>query len=411
MNKPSGYVDIDRLQAETTLEEAAAKCGVTLDAKGSGKEVRIDCPFGCHGDHTGRKEISINVENPQKVFMCHAYQCGFRGNLLTLMHGWLTGSRPRGGRLKGEEFQRVRGVLAGDAQSRTDRSAPPKSAEKADSPTPEPPRNIPLIDSPDARIRELDNIDAKFVVDVAAMNPAAAAYVRCHPCLSPESMKKWRCGYLPNDGGGDKRGWSLRGGIVYPVFSEDGKVLAWVGRDVRYEEKEREWSRLSPPERVGKEAPAKHRFPKGFHRGIELFGQQVSRLQEPGYREFIAEHGIIVVEGFNDVIGLDNIGIPSVGIMSNRLTEAQGERIAKRARDLADGKVTLMFDCEPSGLEGAKEALWYFAEQRLDVRLAWTPKMHRGKFAGRQPESLTREDWEWIGEGGTSVSQAVERAS
>jgi hypothetical protein len=75
------------------------------------------------------------------------------------------------------------------------------------------------------------------------MNPAAAAYVRQHPCLSPESMRKWRCGYLPNDGGGDKRGWSLRGSIIYPVLSESGQVLAWVGRDVNYEQKEREFAR------------------------------------------------------------------------------------------------------------------------------------------------------------------------
>lgn len=90
MNRP-GYIDVDKLQAETTLEAAAAKCGVTLDIKGSGPEVRIDCPFGCAGDHRGRKEVAINTDNPQKVFQCHAYQCGFRGNLLTLMHGWLTG--------------------------------------------------------------------------------------------------------------------------------------------------------------------------------------------------------------------------------------------------------------------------------------------------------------------------------
>src|SRR5687767_454562 len=143
---------------------------------------------------------------------------------------------------------------------------------------------MPLIASDDERVRELHNIDEKFVVDVASMNPAAAAYVRQHLCLSPESMKKWRCGYLPNDGGGDKRGWSLRGGIVYPVLSEDGNVLAWVGRDVRYDEKERDWSRLTPVERTGKELPTKHRFPKGILRGMELFGQHSSRLREPGYR-------------------------------------------------------------------------------------------------------------------------------
>ena len=36
------------------------------------------------------------------------------------------------------------------------------------------------------------------------MNPTAASYIRRHPALSSESMTKWRCGYLPNDGGGDK---------------------------------------------------------------------------------------------------------------------------------------------------------------------------------------------------------------
>jgi len=107
------YIDVDRLQAETSLEEAAAKCGVQLDVRQSGKEARIDCPFGCEGDHQGRKEIAVNTEHPQKVFYCHAYQCGFRGNLLTLMHGWLTGKKPAGDRLKGAEFNRVKGMLAG----------------------------------------------------------------------------------------------------------------------------------------------------------------------------------------------------------------------------------------------------------------------------------------------------------
>jgi hypothetical protein len=117
MNKP-GYIDVDKLQAETTLEEAAAKCGIPLDMKGTGAEVRIDCPFSCAGDHCGRKEIAINTENPQKVFQCHAYQCGFRGNMLTLLHGFLTGTKPTGEKLKGEEFQRVKKVLAGSGEPR-----------------------------------------------------------------------------------------------------------------------------------------------------------------------------------------------------------------------------------------------------------------------------------------------------
>lgn len=387
-----GYVDVDKLQAETSLEAAAAKCGVTLDVRGDGPEVRIDCPFGCPGDHHGRRELAINTANPQKVFQCHAYQCGFRGNLLTLMHGWLTGQKPTGGKLKGEEFQRVKRVLAGSGEPAASRQAPksPEAASEAAA-TPPPQPNMPLIDSTEERVRELHNIDEKFVTDVADMNPAAASYVRRHPCLTPDAMRKWRCGYLPNDGGGDKRGWSLRGGIVYPVLSEAGKVLAWVGRDVHHEEKEQEFARLPPADRAGKQPPAKHRFPKGFHRGQELFGQHAARLKEPGYRDFIARHGLIIVEGFNDVIGLDNLGVPALAIMSNRMTEAQGEKVTRWARQIGSSRVTLMFDCEPTGVDGAKEALWYFAQQQLDVRLAWSPAMHSGAFAGKQPEVLTRE--------------------
>jgi len=129
---------------------------------------------------------------------------------------------------------------------------------------------------------------------------------------------------------------------------------------------------------------------------VELFGQQGRRLKEPGYREALAGHGILVVEGFNDAIALDAIGVPAVAICSNRITQEQVAKIAYWSKRLCDGRVTLMFDCEPSGDEGAKEALWLLAEQGLDVRLAWSQGMHGGAFAGRQPESLTQEEWESV---------------
>ena len=394
MNRPHGFVNVDQLQAETTLEDAALKCGVTLNTTGSGSEVRIDCAFGCPGDHVGRKEISINTSNAEKVFCCHSYQCQFRGNMLALMHGWLNGSKPSDGKLRGAEFQRVRDVLSDRMQvapqSRAVTTPTNVSVAVAESEAAE---NVPLIDAENDAVRELANIDAKFVVDIAEMNPAASSYIRRHPCLTPESMRKWRVGYLPHDGGGDKRGWSLRGHIVYPVCAEDGKVLAWAGRDPLFEQKQDEYDAIRPELRGGKPPPMKHKFPKGFHRGQELFGQQASRLKEPGYREAIARQGVIVVEGFNDVIGLDKLGVPAVAICSNRITEAQVTKIAGWAEQLADRKVTLLFDCEQTGDDGAKEALWLFAQRGLDVRLGWTQTMHGAAFKNRQPESLSSSEW------------------
>src|SRR3989442_13124782 len=140
---PDRYVSVDDLQARTTLQEAAAKCGVALDIHGTSRQVRLDCAFACVGDHVGKRELSVDTGNPQKVFTCHAYQCQFRGNLLTLMHGWLTGTRPTGDKLKGEEFKRVRAILLGISPSPARSSAPAANAETA-APRIPVARNIPL---------------------------------------------------------------------------------------------------------------------------------------------------------------------------------------------------------------------------------------------------------------------------
>lgn len=396
------YVSVDDLQAQTTLEEAAAKCGATIEVLGGGRQVRLDCPFSCPGDHAGRKEISVDTGNPQKVFACHAYSCQVRGNLLTLMHGWLTGTKPTGDKLKGEEFKRVRNVLAGGSTPLPSGASPAPVPMAAAKPA-EPSRNIPLAESDNEKARELTTLAEKFLRDVAVMPPAAASYVRRHPCLSPASLEKWSAGVLPADGGKDKRGWSLRGQLLYPLLAEDGKLLAWIARDPQYEAREQAFKSLSPEERAKEKNPAKHRFPVDLKRGTELFGQHADRLNEPGYRETIAACGIVVVEGFNDVLGLDALRIPSVAIMSNKITEQQITKVERWAKRLASGKVTLLFDADDAGDSGAKETLWLFAQRGLDVRLGWSRAMHGGTFAGRQPESLTVEEWN------TAIRPAIAR--
>ena len=80
--------------------------------------------------------------------------------------------------------------------------------------------------------------------------------------------------------------------------------------------------------------------------------------------------------------------------MSNRMTEAQGEKTLRFARQLSINRINLMFDCDESGTEGAKEALWFFAERQIDVRLAWSPTMNNGEFKGWQPEALSQSNVE-----------------
>ena len=76
---------------------------------------------------------------------------------------------------------------------------------------------------------------------------------------------------------------------------------------------------------------------------------------EPGITgsESLAACGIILVEGFNDVIGLDNLGVPSSAIMSNMITEQQVTKVERWARSLASNRVTILFDAKWT--EGGEE--------------------------------------------------------
>jgi len=389
-----GFVNVDAFQRETTLQEAAEKCGVSLEVTGSGKNVRIDCPFGCDGDHAGKRDIAVDTDNAAKQWKCHSYGCEARGNLLNLMYGWLKGQRWSGDKLRGAEFNEVKQVISQDARPMTQKKAQPKQEEKVEGKPAEEKRNIPLCETEHAGSRGLMEppIWEKFVREIRDMSPAASAYVRRHPCLSPEAMQKWDVGVLPMDGGGDKRGWSLRNHIIYTLRSEDNEVIGFAGRDPNHEDKLQEFEATPTENRDASKRPIKHRFPKGFHRGIELYGQQRERLDETGYREAIAKYGVIIVEGFNDVIRLDSAQIPAFGICSNRVTEEQLKKIVGMSKQLSNGRVTIFLDCDDEGEEGAKEAAWKLLQAGLDVRPAWGTVMYGGKFVNRQPESVTEEE-------------------
>ena len=203
------------------------------------------------------------------------------------------------------------------------------------------------------------HVDEKFVVDVADMPPAGSAHFRRRPFLAPEHCRKWRMGYLPRDTGGtDKSSGTMRGMVVYPFLNEESEVLTWFGRHPDFEAKHEKWVASN---REGQK-PQKFHFVNGFQRGLELFGQNGrERLQERVYSERLRELGLIVVEGQNDVIALDALGVHAVGLCSNAITDAQVVKILRWANELADGLVTLMLDCDPEGENGARKALWQLA--------------------------------------------------
>lgn len=386
------FINVDELMPQVRLEQAAGYYGVELpELHRIGSETRTRCFLQCgRTQETGDRVLAIQEGHPAKQWMCHQYGCGKSGNLVSLCDLLRPGS-PGGGRPRGERFKEiaadlramVEGVTRGTGSPAAPSSAPPAPAAAK--------VNTPLGRSENERARSLVTLDDKFEVEVARMPPKASAYFRRRPFLSPEVCRRWRVGYLPRDAGPDRTGGTMRGRVVYPLRGDDGDILTWFGRDPEFEEKHAAWESTNRSERE----PEKFHLVKGFHRGIELFGQE--RLRDEAARKKVQELGLILVEGPNNVIRLDTLGVPALGLCSNVITRNQAAKAARLARELGSGVVTVFLDCDTEGENGMKQCLGYLA-QLTAVRLAWTSRMFGGKFKGRQPESLTIQEWQEIEE-------------
>ena len=152
---------------------------------------------------------------------------------------------------------------------------------------------------------------------------------------------------------------SLRGQWVFGVQNEQGEPLAWVGRNVRYDDEHAKWIAAG---RQGRE-PMKYRFPNQalFRRGLELYGQEF--LSDERFAESLERYGIILVEGFTDRLRLHELGVMSLAMMSNRITDEQAERLARYAEEYGYNRVGIMHDADAPGDDGAKETLWRMHER------------------------------------------------
>jgi len=151
---------------------------------------------------------------------------------------------------------------------------------------------------------------------------------------------------------------------------------------------------LRPERRNGERPPAKHMYPKGFHKTLETYGQQARRLMDnPALAEFLRQYRYIVVEGMNDVLNLEHHNVYSEAICENQMGEHQIPKVIERARMLTGGRIALWYDGDEAGEKGMREDLWRLQlVSDLDVRLACARQMFDGRFVGKQPEDFTLEE-------------------
>ena len=390
--KPQRHtIDVDSLQGRLAVRQVASYFGFTLpDGFGDAGEQRMRCPCASCTGHNDERSVSINVSDPFKRWKCHreGYGCGAQGNLVTLAYCLRHGAMPPGGKPTGKDFYAIAQELEAidGGKSQPDVRVSPDAAVRQDAASVvEGKPNAPLAQSDNENARSLVTLDRELVIALADLSPPASAYARRRPFLLSEAIaRECRCGYMP---GSSKS--SLRGQWVFGVQSEQGEPLAWIGRNVRYDEEHEKWIASG---RQGRE-PIKYRFPNQslFRRGLELYGQEF--LGHERFADSLQRYGIVLVEGFTDRLRLHELGVVSLAMMSNKITEEQSQRLARYAKQYGGSRVGVMHDADGPGDDGAKETLWRMHELGVDAYLIWSKRKFGGQFADRQPESLSNEEW------------------
>lgn len=375
------FIPINELLSKTKLEQFVNYYGFQTEIREKGNEERIRNPFACDKCQGNQQAVSVNWG--AQVFTSHCYHCNVRGRVTTLLFGMKYGRQPSGGKLTGDEFKDIAADVATVAGGRSAPESPaqPSEVQKPKTPSatkPERKVNLPLAKNPDERIANLVHLTDELIYEPSEMSGRAEAYVGMRSYMTPDVLTSWGAGYLPSN-----QKSMLRGKFVYTLRNERSETIGYVGRDLNFKEKLRKWensNRQSTP-------PIKAKFPPGFARGSFLYGAEAKRLQSKTAKAQIEDIGILVVEGMNDTICLDQNGILAVGLCSNRLAVGQIEKLVRWSSGLAGGKITLMLDNDKEGAEGAVDCLEKLAPHAF-VRLAWSPDTDGGAFRDKQPEDL-----------------------
>ena len=379
MTKP--FIPVNELLARTRLEQFIEHYNFPTEIKRKGNEERISNPFACEKCVGNKQVVSVNWQSG--VFTSHCYHCNVRGRVTALLFGMKYGRQPAGGTLKGEEFKDIAADIAQVAGHTSDvLSTPTPTPEPSPPPKPEIPErkvNLPLARNPDERIARLEHLSDELIRDPAEMSGRAQSYLASRPYMTTEAMEKWDVGCLRSNSKS-----MLRSKFVYALRNERSEKIGYVGRDLAFNDKLAKWENS---DRTGK-APIKAKFPPGFARGSFLYGAEVSRLETEEARSQLKDIGVLVVEGMNDCIALDQLGILSVALCSNRIAEGQMEKLIRWSKSLTDGKITLMLDNDKEGWVGMLDTLQKLAPH-AHVATVWSPDSHGGKYRGQQPEQLT----------------------
>lgn len=162
----------------------------------------------------------------------------------------------------------------------------------------------------------------------------------------------------------------FRGRIIFPVWGDSSKIVAFGGRSVPGLSDERAPKYINSPETV---VYQKQRVLYGLPYALEAIRH---------------EQRIFIVEGYLDVIGLMMAGVrPVVATCGTALTERHIERLARLAP-----RITVLFDGDSAGRAAAAKSFDLFVNTKAKVEVMFLPdQLDPDDFARRHGDKTALE--------------------
>ncbi len=152
----------------------------------------------------------------------------------------------------------------------------------------------------------------------------------------------------------------LPGRLIFPIFSPNGRVVAFAGRILNPEEKGAKY--INSPESLI--------YSKGkILYGLSFAKDEIRRLNKA-----------ILVEGYMDLISLYQSGIKNVvAVSGTALTDDQVQLLSRYTKD-----VVLLFDSDTAGIKASMRSIEVLLKQDMEVKIVSLPE-------GEDPDSYVNK--------------------
>lgn len=152
----------------------------------------------------------------------------------------------------------------------------------------------------------------------------------------------------------------LAGRIIFPIFSPNGRVVAFAGRKLREDDTGAKY--INSPESII--------YVKGrVLYGLSFAKDEIRKLDKA-----------IIVEGYMDLISLYQAGIKNVvAVSGTALTDEQAQLLSRYTKN-----VVLLFDADTAGIAASMRSIEILLRKDFDVKISTLP-------AGEDPDSFVNK--------------------